>query len=164
VAPKTLFLSRNGVLMNSQGARPSAPTRHRPKELTAATIPGNRLLDKKCHGGYPGVVPQNRPPGVLQISTRIKELTARVTDKAIERAAVTKEWVLRELLDNAELAKADGSWAARNRSLELVGKEIGMFGDVQPPPPPQRLEDLPTSILEQLLAQSEQSDDEPPVQ
>jgi hypothetical protein len=39
----------------------------------------------------------------------------------------------------------------RNRSLELVGKEIGMFGDVQPPPPPQRLEDLPTSILEQIL-------------
>ena len=33
--------------------------------------------------------------------------------------------VVRELLDNAELAKADGSWAARNRSLELVGREIG---------------------------------------
>jgi hypothetical protein len=66
--------------------------------------------------------------------------------------AITKEWILRELLDNAELAKADGSWAARNRSLELVGKEIGIFGDQPPPAAPTRLEDLPTSILEQNLA------------
>jgi hypothetical protein len=68
------------------------------------------------------------------------------------------------LLDNAELAKADGSRAARNRSLELVGKELGMFGDVQPPPLPTKLEDLPSSILEQLLGQCEESDDDPPVQ
>ena len=86
-------------------------------------------------------------------SARIKELTARVTDKAIERAAITKEWVLRELLDNAELAKADGSWAARNRSLELVGKEIGMFGDQEPAKPP-RLEDLSSEDLERMLAES----------
>ena len=91
------------------------------------------------------------PPRLRNVS-RIKELTARVTDKAIERVAITKEWVLRELLDNAELAKADGSWAARNRSLELVGKEIGMFGDQEPPKPP-RLEDLSTEDLEKLLAQ-----------
>jgi hypothetical protein len=87
-----------------------------------------------------------------KIKQRIKELTVRVTDKAIERAAITKEWVLRELLDNAEHAKADGSWAARNRSLELVGKEIGMFGNQEPPKPP-RLEDLSTEDLMRLLAQ-----------
>jgi hypothetical protein len=50
-------------------------------------------------------------------------------ERVSERVAITKEWVLRELLENAALAKADGSWAARNRSLDLVGKEIGMFGD-----------------------------------
>ena len=94
-----------------------------------------------------------------KVKARIKELTARVTDKAIERAAVTKEWVLRELLDNAELAKADGSWAARNRSLELVGKEIGMFGDQPPPAAPTRLEDLPTSILEQILRESAEAEE-----
>jgi hypothetical protein len=55
-------------------------------------------------------------------------------------------------LDNAELAKADGSWAARNRSLELVGKEIGMFGDQEPPKPP-RLEDLSSEDLERMLAE-----------
>ncbi len=94
--------------------------------------------------------------------TRIKELTARVTDKAIERTAITKEWVLRELLDNAELAKADGSWAARNRSLELVGKEIGMFGDQPPPQPPRTLEDLPTEILEQIRRESAAAEEKEP--
>jgi hypothetical protein len=39
-----------------------------------------------------------------------------------------------------------------------------MFGDVQPPPLPTKLEDLPSSILEQLLGQCEESDDDPPVQ
>ena len=95
------------------------------------------------------------------VRSRIKELTARLTDKAIERVAITKEWVLRELLDNAELAKADGSWAARNRSLELIGKEIGMFGDQPPPKPPQTLEDLPTEILEQILRESAAAEEPP---
>ena len=56
-----------------------------------------------------------------------------------------------ELLDNAELAKADGSWAARNRSLELVGKELGMFRDLEPVKAP-TLEDMSTEDLERLLA------------
>ena len=70
-----------------------------------------------------------------------------------ERVAITKEWVLRELLDNAEQAKANGSLAARNRSLELVGKEIGMFGDQEPPKPP-RLEDLSDEDIHRMLAES----------
>ena len=74
-------------------------------------------------------------------------------ERVSERVAITKEWVLRELLDNAELAKADGSWAARNRSLELVGKEIGMFGDQEPAKPP-RLEDLSSEDIERMLAES----------
>jgi hypothetical protein len=90
-----------------------------------------------------------------EVRCRINELTRRVTNKTMERVsertAITKEWVIRELLDNAELAKADGSWAARNRSLELIGKEIGMFGDQEPPKPP-RLEDMSTEDLEKLLA------------
>jgi hypothetical protein len=92
-----------------------------------------------------------------EVRGRIDELARRATNKCIERVsarvAITKEWVLRELLDNAELAKADGSWAARNRSLELVGKEIGMFGDQEPPKPP-RLEDLSDEDLQRMLAES----------
>ncbi len=39
-----------------------------------------------------------------KVKQRIRELTARVTDKAIERAALTKEWVLEGLRSNAEKA------------------------------------------------------------
>lgn len=101
-----------------------------------------------------------------EVRGRINELARRATNKTMERVsertALSKEWVLQELVDNYEAARAAGSLAAANRSLELVGKELGMFGDVQPPPPPQRLEDLPTSILEQLLAQCEESEPDPP--
>ena len=100
---------------------------------------------------------------MTEVRGRINELARRATNKTMERVsvrvAITKEWVLRELLDNAELAKADGSWAARNRSLELVGKEIGMFGDQ---PPPRTLEDLPTEILEQILRESAAAEEQEP--
>ncbi len=39
----------------------------------------------------------------------------------------TREWVLAELALNVEEAKAKGDRAAINRSLELIGREIGMF-------------------------------------
>ena len=74
-------------------------------------------------------------------------------ERVSERTALSKEWVLRELVDTYESARAAGSLAAANRSLELVGKEIGMFGDQEPAKPP-RLEDLPTEDLERMLAES----------
>jgi len=74
-------------------------------------------------------------------------------ERVSERTALSKEWVLRELVDTYESARAAGSLASANRSLELVGKEIGMFGDQEPPKPP-RLEDLPSEDLERMLAES----------
>ena len=76
----------------------------------------------------------------------------------MERAALTKSWVLRELVDTYESARASGSLAPANRALELIGKELGMFGD-QPPPKPLTLEDLSTEDLMKLLALP--VDDEP---
>src|SRR4029077_2939794 len=102
-------------------------------------------------------------PGVLQrnwkssqvVRGRIDELARRVTTNTWKGSASAprspKEYIIEQLLDNAELARKSGTYGPRNRALELMGKEIGMFGDVQPPPPPTKLEDLPTSILEQLL-------------
>ena len=48
--------------------------------------------------------------------------------KSIEQAAITKEWILDKLRENAEkgLALPGGSDVA-NRALELLGKELGMF-------------------------------------
>lgn len=82
------------------------------------------------------------------ISTRIDELLqqreeihAQSTAKAIEATALTKEWVIKKLIENADRAmqavpvtikgvptgeyQYDGSTA--NRALELLGKELGMF-------------------------------------
>ena len=38
-------------------------------------------------------------------------------------------------------------------ALELIGKELGMFRDLEPIKPP-RLEDLPSEDLERMLAES----------
>ena len=86
-------------------------------------------------------------------SKRIKELTTRVTDKAIERAALTKAWVIERLRDNAEraLEMPHGSSVA-NRALELLGTELGMFRN-DGPAKPLRLEDLSTEDLMRLLQQ-----------
>jgi hypothetical protein len=90
-----------------------------------------------------------------KVKQRIKELTARVTDKAVERAAVTKEWVLEKLRDNAEEAlKVKGGSAVANRALELLGKELGLFRDPVDKPP-LKLEDLPPETLANMLAEAE---------
>ena len=46
--------------------------------------------------------------------------------------------------------------------MELMGKELGMFGDQPPPQPPQTLEDLPTAILEQILRESAEAEEKEP--
>lgn len=64
--------------------------------------------------------------------------------KAVEASGLTKEWIIAQLMDNVAMAKAaepvldnEGNpigeyktnLAAANKSLELLGKEIGMFID-----------------------------------
>ena len=64
-----------------------------------------------------------------EVRGRPNELARRVTNKTMERVservAITKEYIIEQLLDNAELAKKSGAWGTRNRALELIGKEIG---------------------------------------
>lgn len=81
-----------------------------------------------------------------QIARRIAQLRASVEqpsrERAIEKAAVNKAWVLANLTKIAEMGmtatpvkdrygKPIGEYktnlAAANRALELVGKELGMF-------------------------------------
>jgi phage terminase small subunit len=85
------------------------------------------------------------------ISTRVSELISEhaemhreATQMATERLSIDREWVLTQLVENANRAmqavavkgndgaatgefKYEGSVA--NRALELIGKEIGMFVD-----------------------------------
>jgi len=65
-------------------------------------------------------------------------------ERAVERVALTKQWVMQRLQDNVEMAmtakpvldregKPTGEYRyeanAANRALELIGKELGMFSD-----------------------------------
>lgn len=95
-----------------------------------------------------------------QVKARIEELSRRCTDKAIERAALTKSWVMEKLRENAEKAlKLPHGSSVANRALELIGTELGMFRN-DGPRKPLSLEDLSIEDLEKLLA----GPAEPPVQ
>ena len=74
------------------------------------------------------------------IASRVRELTERAAEKAV----LTKAWVIERLMTNAERAlqerqvldgegKPTGEFEyegqVANRALELLGKEIGMFVD-----------------------------------
>jgi len=53
-------------------------------------------------------------------------VSVQATAKAIEKTALTKEWVIERLMLFAKCADKD---AASVRALELLGKELGMFVD-----------------------------------
>lgn len=66
------------------------------------------------------------------VKQRIKELHDRVSERVVIEASLTKEWVLTELQDLYMMAKNKQLITPANRSLELIGKELGMFQDVVP--------------------------------
>lgn len=63
------------------------------------------------------------------VRKRIAELKRDVTDRTLMRVSADRSWVLQQLVENAEDAKEARDRAARNRALELIGKELGMFVD-----------------------------------
>lgn len=83
---------------------------------------------------------KKRVEAILSERSRVHE---KGLERAIERTALTKEWVINRLVENVERAmqaqpvmrdgeesgefKYEGSVA--NRALELLGKELGMFVD-----------------------------------
>lgn len=66
-----------------------------------------------------------------EIQARIAELSAKVearrTHDLVMVVAPTRDWVLRELIENIHASKEAKDRASVNRGLELVGKEVGMF-------------------------------------
>lgn len=79
-----------------------------------------------------------------KIKARVAELQERIGAVAVEKAAVSKSWVIAKLVENVERSmqaeavkdsegtptgeyKYNGNVA--NRALELLGKEMGMFID-----------------------------------
>lgn len=99
---------------------------------------------------------------VLRIAQLRKAVEEPSRERAIEKAAVDKAWVLSELIEVVKMAKqaepvrdAEGNpigeykqnLAAANKSLELLGKELGMFID-RSEVRSGRLDDVPIAELE----------------
>lgn len=59
----------------------------------------------------------------------IAEEVKKRQEKLGEKAEITAEWVLMELVENHKMAREIGEIPASNKALELIGKHKGMFKD-----------------------------------
>lgn len=79
-----------------------------------------------------------------EISARIAEISDNIARLSMEKIAISKVWVIDQLVENVKMAKAAvpvldnkgnpiGEYkqelGAANRALELLGKELAMFVD-----------------------------------
>jgi phage terminase small subunit len=60
-----------------------------------------------------------------EIASAISAVLARTAAKL----ELSKEWVLRELISTVAAAKEAGQFAASNKALELLGRQLGCFSD-----------------------------------
>lgn len=108
--------------------------------------------------GFIGKDPQLRADNLCrkkEVKARITELTSRISKRAVDRAtkklSLTKEMIMAELWDNAQQgAKVKGGSSVRNRALELIGTELGMFRS-DGSPKKLTLEDLTADELREVL-------------
>jgi phage terminase small subunit len=108
---------------------------------------GASATDAYTSVGYKGKGAHASAHRLLQnaeISTRVAELQNNIVQAVTEKTAVSKAWVLEQLVDVIRKAKQDvevydrqgrptGEYVFQgmvaNKALELVGKELGMFVD-----------------------------------
>ncbi|MFA6204389.1 MAG: terminase small subunit [Gallionella sp.] len=79
-----------------------------------------------------------------EIAARVAEIAETIANRAIDKSAIDKAWVMKELVEVVKMAKAyepviskDGTssgevkqnLAAANAALNLIGKELSMFVD-----------------------------------
>lgn len=64
-----------------------------------------------------------------EVSRRVDELRSAASERAIEKAAIDRAWIIEKLVENAKAAAAAEDFGPSNRALELLGKEVGMFID-----------------------------------
>ena len=60
-------------------------------------------------------------------NTRVQHEIRRRQSALVKRTDVSEEWVLHRLAQTYELATQAKQFTAANRSLELIGRHIGMF-------------------------------------
>jgi hypothetical protein len=69
-----------------------------------------------------------------QIRARIEELRNRGAEQCVVSISIDKSWVINKLVSIADKCTSKEHYApgAANKSLELIGKELGMFQDMIP--------------------------------
>ncbi len=91
-----------------------------------------------------------------QVVDRIYSIRVSADEQALRIMGLSKAKILTMLMDNATNAPEA---AARNRALELAGKEQGMFIDrTQSQVTVKSIADLPDSDLVAILAQAEEAE------
>lgn len=71
----------------------------------------------------------NEQAARLLANASIREAIEQAQAKRSRRTAITADWVLRKLVRNRQRADAAEEFAAVNKSLELIGRHLGMFVD-----------------------------------
>jgi len=108
----------------------SALHNSRREQFTQLVATGRTPAEAYASVGYAEKTAYTCGPRLLKkisVQARVSELQRTVATAAVTRAMFDREFVLRELMDNALQAKQNREWSASNRALELLGKELGMF-------------------------------------
>jgi phage terminase small subunit len=109
---------------------------------------------------------------IAELREEKEKAHAEVTQRAIEKVGLTKEWVIEQLMENVAMAKQavqvldrkgepTGEYkqelGAANKALELLGKEIGMFVERRETGGPGDFSDLTEDELTRQLAEAERA-------
>lgn len=112
-----------------------------------------------------------------KVAARVAELQEFISERAVEKSAVSKAWVIAKLVENVERAmtnepvkdaqgnetgeyKYNGNVA--NRALELIGKEQGMFVDRKEVGKPGDFDAMSQEELDEFIASEARELLEPP--
>ena len=107
---------------------------HNPRHEQFARLvaAGQRPPQAYTAAGYQSSTAYTCGPRLLKkpaVQARVAELGEAAATSSVTGAAIDREFVLAQLKDNALKAKQECQWAASNRALELLGKELGIFVD-----------------------------------
>ncbi len=99
---------------------------HRDELFAQYLSSGMPQLEAYHAAGFKGDTPNaSRKANTPEMLKRVADIRA----KAIENLIIDKQWVVRQLIMNHNRAFQKGMIAASNQSLELIGRELGMFVD-----------------------------------
>lgn len=98
-------------------------------ELFAQAIAsGKTPTDAYTLAGFvPNGANGSRLLSVESVRKRVSEIQSAMAARLVKQAYYTREWVVEQLIDNVERAKAAKDYGAANAALRLLGAERSMF-------------------------------------